>query len=150
MDGTYILREAALSRPHPTCQDNCVYSKVDDFDNDYCFQEVDQIEGANIQCEAVSPTEILSTLSTESIEILLNTTMGAFGPTTPITAAEEVTTALGETTTVSEEVTTASEISTIAIEEATTTAEEGTTTSENTSTAVGEEAAASEVQQQKR
>ena len=82
LDGTYILKESTASKPHPTCQDNCIYWKVDDFGDDFCFREVDQIEGANIQCEAVSPTDILSTLSTASIEILLNTTLGGPEPVT--------------------------------------------------------------------
>ena len=73
LDGAYILSEST-NEPHPACEDNCIYWKVEDFGHDFCFKEVEAEDGANIQCDAASPTDILSTLSTASLEILLNTT----------------------------------------------------------------------------
>ena len=69
------LIESALSRPHPTCRDNCIYSKAADSDNENCFQNVNKIEAANIQCKALN-----TSISTASKEILPNTTMVGFGP----------------------------------------------------------------------
>ena len=86
LDGTYILRESALGRPHQTCRDNCIYWRAEDSDNEYCFQDVDKIEAANIQCDALNTTK-----STTSKEIMRNTTTVWFGPSaTPI---DKITTA---------------------------------------------------------
>ena len=62
-----------------------MYWKLEEFGQDFCFQSVSQQEGANIECEAATiatTTQILSTMSTESIEILLNTTLGHTTQTT--------------------------------------------------------------------
>jgi hypothetical protein len=74
-DGTYILREAVFNRPHPACRDNCIYSRAEDSDSEFCFKDVDKIEAANIQCEVLNIT-----IGTTSKDLLPNATTVWFGP----------------------------------------------------------------------
>ena len=64
IDGIYFLQEnLPATKPHENCADNCLYSKLDEPGENFCFQEVDLADAANVVCEAISSTE-LTTITT--------------------------------------------------------------------------------------
>ena len=86
IDGIYILQDnLPASKPHESCADNCLYSKLDEPGENFCFQEVDLADAANVVCEAISSTELttittlLSTIST----MLSSTTQPQPSPSLP-------------------------------------------------------------------
>ena len=51
IDGLYVLGRTEEDKPQPQCVDGCVYVRQED-SYEYCFQEVDLAEGADVACEA--------------------------------------------------------------------------------------------------
>ena len=76
IDGIYFLQEnLPATKPHENCADNCLYSKLDEPGENFCFQEVDLADAANVVCEAISSTE-LTTITTllSTVTSMLSTT----------------------------------------------------------------------------
>ena len=64
-------------KPHERCADNCVYKRTNDTNPDqlFCFEEVLLADAANVQCEAISSTELASmTTLLSTISSILSTT----------------------------------------------------------------------------
>ena len=72
-DGVYVLKDdLPEDKPHELCADNCLYTKLDESEGDFCFQQVEVSEGADIVCEAENiPSTIQPT--TTNIEIQVET-----------------------------------------------------------------------------
>ena len=73
-DGVYLLKENfPEEKPHELCADRCLYTKLDGPDEDFCFQQVELSEGANVVCEAenitstVQPTTINIKIQVETL-----------------------------------------------------------------------------------
>lgn len=65
-DGVYNLKDDLPNeKPHELCSDNCLYYKLEEPDELFCFQQVELSEGANIACE-VENTNTASTIQTTS------------------------------------------------------------------------------------
>ena len=72
-DGVYLLKEnIPEDKPHELCADNCLYTKLEDPDEDFCFQQVEVSEGANVVCEAENITSTIEP-TTINIEIQVET-----------------------------------------------------------------------------
>lgn len=86
IDGIYLLQDnLPATKPHESCADNCLYSKLDEPGENFCFQEVDLADAANVVCEAISSTElttITSLLSTVT-SMLSSSTQPQPSPTQP-------------------------------------------------------------------
>ena len=66
-DGVYLLKEnLPEEKPHELCADSCLYTKLDEPDEDFCFQQFELSEGANVVCEAEN---ITSTIQPTTINI---------------------------------------------------------------------------------
>ena len=78
-------------KPHERCADNCVYKRTNDTNPDqlFCFEEVLLADAANVQCEAISSTELatMTTLLSTISSILSTTTPPPTTTTTTTTAA---------------------------------------------------------------
>merc|ERR1719431_2213140 len=51
LDGEYVLKESASSKPHENCADGCVYTKGGEED---CFMSVPLTDAADIACDATT------------------------------------------------------------------------------------------------
>ena len=66
-DGVYLLKEnLPQDKPHELCADNCIYTKLEEPEEDFCFQQVEVSEGANVVCGAEN---ITSTIQPTTINV---------------------------------------------------------------------------------
>ena len=66
-DGVYLLKEnLPQDKPHELCSDNCIYTKLEEPEEDFCFQQVEVSEGANVVCETEN---ITSTIQPTTINV---------------------------------------------------------------------------------
>ena len=73
LDGVYLLKEhLPQDKPHELCADNCVYTKLEEPEEDFCFQQVEVSEGANVVCEAENITSTTTINVETQVETLNN------------------------------------------------------------------------------
>ena len=71
-DGVYVLKDdLPEDKPHEMCADNCLYTKHES-EGDFCFQQVEVSEGADIVCETENTTTTIQPTTT-NIEIQVQT-----------------------------------------------------------------------------
>merc|ERR1711915_737410 len=61
--GDYTFKTNKSDKPEAVCNDGCIYTKVGDLNNEYCFK-IETVVGVTTECESGSTQTSQSTIST--------------------------------------------------------------------------------------